>query len=133
MIRDALAVMAGGALGSLCRWFVHLAVLRWQVAPGFPLATLAVNVAGSFGIGLAAVWLMRGGGGVPQEIRTVLLAGFFGGFTTFSAFSLQTLELAKAGQLATAAGNVVSSVVLCLLAVWGGVWLAQAVWGAGPR
>lgn len=133
MIRDALAVMAGGAVGSLCRWLVHVLVLRLHMAPGFPLATLLVNVAGSFGIGFAAVLLMRGGGGLPQEIKTVLLAGFFGGFTTFSAFSLQTLELFRAGEIGSAVWNVSLSVVLCLGAVWCGVWLAQAVAGPGGR
>ncbi len=114
----ALAVMAGGALGSLLRyllsvWFVE----RW--GDTFPWGTFFVNVVGSFGIGLFAS-LTPGDGllSVSPTAKVFVMMGIFGGFTTFSSFSLQTLLLAREGAWIAAGGYVVASVVLCLAAVW---------------
>ena len=91
-MKTALAVMAGGAIGSILRYAVSLSIAeRWGT---FPWGTLAVNVAGSFGIGLFAA--MTGVDGlvlVPPAVRLFVMVGIFGGFTTFSSFSLQTLNL----------------------------------------
>ena len=91
--------------------------------PRFPWGTLLINVLGSFVIGLvgrddadaARV-------GMHPDIRIFLMTGFCGGFTTFSAFSLQTLELMQAGEIVPALGYAVGSVVLCVIATWCG-WL----------
>lgn len=115
-----LWVALGGAAGSVARALAGLAL------PGRALAaTLLVNVAGSLLIG----WLMARYGQTETasaaSLRGLLVTGFCGGFTTFSTFSWQTLDQLQKGQWLTAAGNVVLSVVLCLLAVWVGFRLGR--------
>jgi CrcB protein len=91
--------------------------------PRFPWGTLLINILGSLVIGLvAAVTLTPARVAMHPDLRVFLMVGVCGGFTTFSAFSLQTLELMQAGDIAPAAGYIVGSVVLCLAAVWSG-WL----------
>src|SRR5262245_13643078 len=105
------AVMFGGALGTGLR----MAMSVWFAArfgEAFPIGTLVVNVVGSFAIGLLAVFFSDG------MMRQVLMVGVLGGFTTFSAFSLATLNLINSGEWGRAALNVVLSVGLCLAAVW---------------
>lgn len=116
------AVAVGGALGSLARFWLA----GWMAAltgPRFPWGTLLINVLGSFVIGLVAgITLAPARVSMHPDARVFLMVGVCGGFTTFSAFSLQTLELLQAGSLASAAGYVLASVLLCIAAVWGG-WL----------
>jgi CrcB protein len=116
-----LFVAAGGAIGSVARVLVGLALRS-----SFPWATLAVNVLGSLIIG----GLMARFGSVETEsassLRSLLVAGFCGGFTTFSTFSWQTLEQMQKGQWGAAIANVLLSVTLCLLAVWLGFRLGRA-------
>lgn len=111
-----LMIAAGGAAGSVLRALAGMALQNTR----FPWATLAVNVAGSLLIG----WLVARMGDLTPvaeaRVQHLLVVGFCGGFTTFSTFSLQTLELALKGQWATAATNVLVSVAVCLLAVWMG-------------
>ena len=116
-VKTALAVMAGGALGSILRYAVSLSIAeRWGT---FPWGTLVVNVTGSFGIGFfAALTSVDGFVLVPPAVRIFVMVGIFGGFTTFSSFSLQTLNLVQDGEWLAAGGNIVFSVVLCLVAVW---------------
>lgn len=123
----ALAVMAGGALGSLLR---HL-IAAWvavRFGETFPWGTLLVNVFGSFGIGIFA-GLTTDGGMIlaPPVLRTFVMVGIFGGFTTFSSFSLQTLSLVQDGEFLAAGGNILSSLILCLAAVWAGHTVALAL------
>ncbi len=106
-----LLVAAGGAAGSVARYLVSLLALS-QLGAGFPWGTLAVNVAGSALIGLAA------GAGLQGEARLLLVTGFLGGFTTFSAFSLETAALAERAP-PLAALYVLASVGLGALAFWG--------------
>ena len=114
-------VALGGALGSVAR-----VVVGQSLPARFPWATLAVNVLGSLLIG----WLMaRLGpleGGTAGSLRSLLVAGFCGGFTTFSTFSWQTLEQMQKGQWGAATANVLLSVMLCLFAVWLGFRLGRA-------
>jgi CrcB protein len=117
-----LAVAAGGAIGSLARFWLAAAMTA-LTGPRFPWGTLLINVIGSGVIGLvAAATLVPARVPMHPDLRTFLMVGVCGGFTTFSAFSLQTLELLQSGDIAPAAGYIVGSVVLCMLAVWGG-WL----------
>jgi CrcB protein len=115
-----LAVAAGGALGSVARW----KTAQWVAAfwPNFPWGVLIVNVSGSFLIGL--IWAYADARPVPEWVRLGLMTGVLGGFTTFSAFSLDTLQLWKSAP-AAAALNVVGSVGLSLLACALGMWLAR--------
>lgn len=115
-----LWIALGSALGGVARYACSGWVAQ-QVGETFPWGTIAVNVAGSFLIGLVAT--LTGPDGrllVPGHGRDFLMIGVFGGFTTFSSFSLQTLALAREGEWLGAGMNVVLSVILCLVAVWGG-------------
>ena len=132
-MREALAVMAGGALGSLARWLVAEWIARFPWSCHFPYSTLLVNVTGSFGIGLLSEWLIEGGLlGHGSAFRALIFIGILGGYTTFSSFSLQTLALLRSGYWLFAAMNVFLSVFFCLAAVWLGVVIVQ--WANGvPR
>ena len=117
-----LAVAAGGAIGSLARFWLAAAMTA-LTGPRFPWGTLLINVVGSGIIGLvAAVTLPPARVAMHPDLRVFLMVGVCGGFTTFSAFSLQTLELVQSGDIWPAAGYIAGSVVFCLVAVWGG-WL----------
>ncbi|MEY4933041.1 MAG: Protein crcB [Pseudomonadota bacterium] len=126
-----LLVGVGSALGGMGRhWTTGLVASRW--GSGFPWGTLAVNVAGSLLIGLLAAGLVPGGRWVlPFAARELLIVGVLGGYTTFSAFSLQTFMLLEQGHWLRAGGNVVLSVVLCLAAVALGYLLATSALRAG--
>ena len=124
MAAISLWVGLGGALGSMARFWTALLVARW-CGEAFPWGTLLINVVGSFVIGWFASLTVAGGAmPAPVAARAFVMAGICGGFTTFSAFSLQTWELLRAGNWPAAAGNVVGSVVLCLAAVVAGHLLA---------
>ena len=112
----------GGALGSMARLWVGIRVAM-VMGVRFPWATILINVLGSFVIGFFGT-LTSGRLPVPIEARAFVMIGLCGGFTTFSAFSLQTLELARAGRLFDAGANIVLSIAACLVAVAFGHWLA---------
>lgn len=122
-MQQILAIGVGGAVGSVLRYWLSTAVYT-AAGRGFPYGTLAVNVIGSLAMGLlfvvfverlteAAVW------------RAALLTGVLGGFTTFSAFSIETFNLLEQGEPLKAVANAVLSVVLCVGATWLGVVLAR--------
>lgn len=115
-----LAVALGGAAGSVLRYWATLGA-AWLGWGAFPWSTIAINVLGSFVIG----WFATAHGAASQEMRLLVMTGLCGGFTTFSAFSLQTLDLIRAGDWTGAAANVAASVVLCLGAVFAGHALAM--------
>jgi len=115
-----LAVAVGGAIGSIARYWLT-GVMTALTGPQFPWGTLLINVLGSFVIGwVAGFTLMPARMVLHPDLRIFLMTGFCGGFTTFSAFSLQTLELMQAGEIIQALGYVLGSVVLCVLATYGG-------------
>jgi CrcB protein len=120
-----LAVAAGGALGSLARFWMTGAVTA-ITGPRYPIGTLLINVLGSFVIGVVAgATLTPARMGMHPDLRVFLMVGVCGGFTTFSAFSLQTLELMQNGETTAAALYVAASVVLCVLFTWFGWWLGR--------
>ena len=121
-----LWVAVGGAVGSVTRfWLSGVVDQRWET---FPWGTMAVNVTGSVLIGmLAALSEPHGRWFVSSELRQFLMIGVCGGYTTFSSFSLQTLNLARDGEWLPAAMNVALSVVLCLAGVWLGNSLALSL------
>jgi len=122
-----LWVALGGALGSVARYAVSLGAVRWLGA-AFPWGTLVVNVAGSFVIGLlAALVTADGRPALGNDARAFVMIGILGGFTTFSSFSLETLNLWRSGALGAAAANAGLSLVLCLVAVWLGFGAATLV------
>lgn len=116
-------VAVGGALGSVARFALSGAIARAS-SEIFPWGTLIVNVTGCFIIGVFA--MLTGPDGrliVPPDFRQFFMVGVCGGYTTFSSFSLQTLALARDGDMARAVTNVGASVILCLV----GVWLGSSV------
>jgi CrcB protein len=117
-----LGVLVGGAAGSLARYGLSH-VLQQSLGRDFPYGTLAVNVLGSLAAGLVYSGLLARGAG--PEWRALLLVGFLGGFTTFSAFSLETLVLFQEGQAGRAALSVLLNLLLCLAACGLGLWLAR--------
>ena len=118
-----LQVAIGGALGATGRYLTGVAVVR-VTGHGFPWGTLTVNVAGSFLMGVLAVTLAQLGG---TRLAPFVVTGLLGGFTTFSAFSLDAMALYERGQAGAAAVYVLSSVVLSLAGIGLGVLAARAV------
>lgn len=117
-MNSILLVFAGAGLGGVMRHGVNLASARW-FGPDFPWGTFSVNVLGSFAMGLLAGWLALKSGGWPQPMRLFLATGLLGGFTTFSAFSLDAVMLWERGRmfaaLAYAGGSVVASIAALAL------------------
>lgn len=122
-MNTVLAVAAGGAIGALSRYWLYNAV-HGVLGRGFPYGTLAVNVLGSALMGFLYVWLfdrLNMGAGW----RAFLLVGCLGSFTTFSAFSLETLNLMQSGAWLRGLTNVVASVTVCIAAAWIGTMLGR--------
>ncbi len=113
-----LWVAVGGAIGSVARYWVAVLVAR-LTGPDFPWGTILINISGSFIIGVffAVTAEVAGRWQVTNDFKVFLMAGLCGGFTTFSAFSLQTLGLLRDGRMAAALANIALSVVLCIAAV----------------
>lgn len=120
---DWIAIALGGAAGALARWLMSNGVHRW-FGHGFPWGTLAVNIAGSFAMGLLAVLLVERLA-VGPAWRAGILVGFLGAFTTFSTFAVETVALASDGLNLRAAMNIVASVAACVLAALLGIQVAR--------
>ena len=121
-------VAVGGALGSVGRYVVGLAMTR-LLGPAFPWGTLTVNVAGSLAMGVVFA-LVAGRNSLQPELRALLMTGFLGGFTTFSAFSLDLWALAERGETAAALAYGAASVVVSLAALVAGLALVRALAGS---
>jgi CrcB protein len=126
-----LIVMVGGALGTLARYVIS--VIALPISQNLPWGTIWINISGSFIIGLfGTLTLAHGRYPASENLRLFVMIGICGGFTTFSSFSLQTLDLMRNGAVMRAAANVVASVVLCVFAVAVGHFIAtQFNAGAG--
>ncbi|HSH13965.1 MAG TPA: fluoride efflux transporter CrcB [Desulfurivibrionaceae bacterium] len=117
-----LAVMTGGAMGSVSRYLLFMATQR--VAGGtFPIGTLTANLLGSFSIGL--LWCLFEGSRLTNEWRLFIFTGFLGGFTTFSTFTIETTQLFKAGEWRSALVYLGISNTLGLLLVFTGYYVAR--------
>ena len=116
MLMNFLLVGMGSAIGGCARYGAGLLInANWRDA--FPLGTFAINVMGSFAIGVLASWLSEASADAPENTYKLLfMVGLCGGFTTFSSFSMETLNLLRSGQTAIALGYIASSVVLCVVA-----------------
>ena len=122
MLATLLQVALGGALGASARYLTGVAAVR-VMGPGFPWGTLAVNVAGSFLMGVIVVVMAHTG----NRFAPFVMTGILGGFTTFSAFSLDALTLYERGQAGLAAAYVLASVLLSLMAIVAGLLVARAL------
>ena len=123
MILTALQVALGGAIGATCRYLTNVA-MRALFGIGFPWGTLTVNIVGSFLMGMLVVVLERKGG---NALVPVIMTGFLGGFTTFSAFSLDAIFLMEEGRTEIALVYIAASVLVSLAALVGGLAFARGL------
>ena len=120
-----LAVAIGGALGSMARYALSMWIFD-ITSHKFPYATLVVNVAGSFAMGVLFVIIIERAA-LPAEMRSLLMIGFIGAFTTFSTFSLDALGLWQNGHITMSLLYMVSTVILCLIAISSAIWLTRLI------
>lgn len=121
MFTPVISVALGGAIGAVARFMTAQAVVRF-VGVGFPLGTLVVNVIGSFLMGVAFVWLAQN-----AKLSPLFMTGVLGGFTTFSAFSLDAYSLYERGEALLAAVYIFGSVVLSIAALVAGIAFARGL------
>jgi fluoride exporter len=119
-----LAVALGGALGALLRFGTGKLMLTW-LGPAWPWGTLSVNVVGGLVMGLVTGWAAQRG--LPTDMKLFLTTGLLGGFTTFSAFSLETVQMLERGEHGAAAAYVAASVLLSVGALLLGLKLIRAL------
>ena len=130
MMNQLISIALGGAFGAVIRFLMSAGLYQW-LGRGFPYGTLAVNLVGSFLIGLLTEALILQRIAIAVEYRAAILIGFIGAFTTFSTFSLETIYLLEQGNLSKAGLNVLLSVLGCLIAVWLGLLLGRALFVSG--
>jgi fluoride exporter len=124
-VRGILLVAAGGALGSVARYLLSGWVLHHTAQWRFPLGTFLVNILGCLAVGILGALVVKHDFLSP-EARLLLFTGIAGGFTTFSAFGLETFHLLRRGEVLVAGGYVASSLVVGLLVLWAGYALISA-------
>ena len=125
-----LLVALGGAFGAMARYGVGVAWGRFVTVPGWPWSTLTANVLGGLLMGLLTGWLAFRSGAHGESIRLFAAVGVLGGFTTFSAFSLETALMIERRQFALAAGYVGVSVAASVIALFIGLMVARRAFGA---
>ena len=123
MCTTLLQVALGGAIGASARYLTSVGTMR-LIGPGFPWATLTVNILGSFLMGALVVYLAHKGG---MKAAPFLMTGILGGFTTFSAFSLDAFTFYERGQTSLAVTYVLASVILSLAAIVAGILVTRAL------
>ena len=123
MVSTLLQVALGGAIGASARYLTSVGTMR-LIGPGFPWATLTVNIVGSFLMGVLVVILAHKG---MMKAAPFLMTGVLGGFTTFSAFSLDAYTLYERGPTSLALSYVLSSVVFSILGLVAGILLTRAL------
>ena len=124
MLITTLQVALGGAIGAALRFLTGVGILR-LIGPGFPVAVMGVNVFGSFMMGLFVVFATQRG---VTQLNPFVMAGLLGGFTTFSAFSLEAVSLFERGAMGQALAYVVMSVVLSIGGLMLGLMIARGIW-----
>jgi len=121
---NLLLVVIGGGIGAGIRHLTNMGALR-LVGPNYPWGTIVINIVGSFVMGLFIAMLARRGG--SNELRLFVATGILGGFTTFSAFSLDFATLWERGATLPAFGYALASVIGAILALFLGLWLARSL------
>jgi fluoride exporter len=130
ILKSYFWVAVGSALGGVSRfWISNIVTRRWEAAQKFPWDIIIINISGSFVIGILAALTMSTGrlNTSRSFVLQFFMVGICGGYTTFSSFSLHTLRLARDGEWLWAGGNIIISVVACLIAVWLGFILGQVI------
>lgn len=121
MLKNIILVAFAGALGALCRY----GLVNYIGGRLFPWGTLVVNVLGSLLMGLAFVYIMERAA-FPAEFKPLIMTGFLGAFTTYSAFSLEAWQLFDRGELFSALAYIIGTTLLCILALFIGVLMARS-------
>tara|TARA_B100000780_G_scaffold33486_1_gene20966 strand:- start:1147 stop:1524 length:378 start_codon:yes stop_codon:yes gene_type:complete len=124
MLITTLQVALGGAIGAALRFLTGVGILR-LIGPGFPIAVMGVNIFGSFVMGLFVVLATQRG---IVQLSPFVMVGLLGGFTTFSAFSLEAVSLFERGAMGQALAYVVMSVVLSIGGLMLGLMIARGIW-----
>lgn len=125
-MRLLMLATVGGGIGAGIRYLVQVGMIR-ALGPAFPWWTFAINITGSFAMGVIATMVALRFDNSP-EVRTFLATGILGGFTTFSAFSLDAANLMDRHDYGWASGYVAGSVILSIFALYAGIALAKAIW-----
>lgn len=132
MLFNILAVAAGGAIGAVARYAA--ALTTQAIAPaehalaGFPVATIFVNIVGCFAIGFASHFFLQNEFPGNSTWKLFCITGILGGFTTFSTFSLESIDLLQSGATGVGLAYITASLVLCLVGVVAGRACAQLIW-----
>jgi CrcB protein len=123
---NIMLIALGGAIGSVLRYLTSTG-MHALLGRDFPYGTLTVNVIGSWLMGFLAIIILARFANLADELRSLLLIGFLGGYTTFSAFSIESFNLLSNGLLLKALLNILLSITLCLLATWLGFIVAKSI------
>ena len=121
-----ISIAIGGAAGSLCRYGMSNGIYL-LLGRSFPYGTLAVNILGSFILGIVYI-LMIERASISEELRAGITIGLLGAFTTFSAFSIETINLIESGEILKAGLNILFSVTLCIVGCWLGMNLSRQIY-----
>lgn len=124
MIPNLLFIGLGSGIGGMARYLVSTGTYK-LFGRDFPYGTLCVNAIGSFLIGFLFIILLERFNALAEEMRSLLIIGFLGGFTTFSSFSIETMNLLESAEVGRAILNIVISVALCLMLTWMGMKLGR--------
>jgi fluoride exporter len=116
----------GSAIGGIFRYLVTTGIYK-LLGRGFPYGTLTVNAIGSLLAGIAFIILLERFNGMADQLRSLLIIGFLGGFTTFSAFSLETIILFENGEITKGCLNIIISTIICLSLTWIGILIAKQI------
>jgi CrcB protein len=119
-VLNTLLIFIGAGFGGVSRYWISSVTYSF-LGREFPYGTLVVNVSGCFLMGLLFVLILERFDGIGPPLRSLLLIGLLGGYTTFSSFSIETLNLFESGAYLSTALNILSSIILCIAATWLGI------------